>query len=61
MGRARALGVVGLAHNPEHINPTTVMSLVMSGLSVIWQFLVRFFLGGGGRAQSEPGIDMNRI
>ena len=48
-------------NNPEHINPTTIMSLVMSGLSVIWQFLVRFFLGGGGRAQSEPGIAMSNI
>ena len=47
--------------NPDRINPTTIMSLVMSLLSVIWQALVRFFLGGGGRAQSEPGIDMNRI
>ena len=48
-------------NNPEHINPTTIMSLVMSGLSVIWQFLVRFFLGGGGRAQSEPGVTMGNI
>ena len=48
-------------NNPERINPTTIMSLAMSFLSMVWQFLVRFFLGGGGGAQSEPGIAMSNI
>ena len=42
------------ARFPEHINPTTVMSMIASVVSLFWQTLVRCFLQCSRNARVGP-------
>ena len=42
------------AQYPEHINPTTVMSMIASAVSVCWQTLVRCFVMLSKNARVAP-------
>ena len=49
------------ARFPEHINPTTVMSMIASAVSLFWQTLVRCFLQCSRNAAGDGGVQMNSI